>query len=101
MLQALVRNIVTRSIPIPQPAVGGRPYSRAVQNPSSTTCASSSPASLSCGVQMIGYFMHKIVGGAGLPELVVGTFPFVQLDHLIQCKHCKFLSDIHIVQISQ
>ena len=57
MLQALVRNIVTRSIPMPQPAVGGRPYSSAVQNPSSTICASSSPASLSW--KMIAYSVYK------------------------------------------
>ena len=42
-----VRNMVSRSIPRPQPAVGGRPYSRAVQKFSSTNIASSSPAALS------------------------------------------------------
>ena len=47
MLFESVRNIVSLSIPIPQPAVGGRPYSRAVQKFSSTNIASSSPASLS------------------------------------------------------
>mmetsp|Transcript_29546 Transcript_29546/g.41192 ORF Transcript_29546/g.41192 Transcript_29546/m.41192 type:complete len:237 (-) Transcript_29546:173-883(-) len=35
--------ITNRSIPRPHPAVGGRPYSRAVQNVSSSICASSSP----------------------------------------------------------
>ena len=38
-----VSNIVRRSIPKPQPPVGGRPYSRAVQNVSSRAIASSSP----------------------------------------------------------
>jgi hypothetical protein len=38
-----VSNIVRRSIPKPQPPVGGRPYSRAVQNVSSKAIASSSP----------------------------------------------------------
>ena len=99
MLQALVRNIVTRSIPMPQPAVGGRPYSSAVQNPSSTICASSSPASLSW--KPISYSVHTIVGGAMLPELVAGTVPSVPLDHSIQCRHYKFLSGIRIIQISQ
>ena len=99
MLQALVRNIVTRSIPIPQPAVGGRPYSSEVQNPSSTICASSSPASLSW--KLIGYSVHMIVGGATLPELVVGTVPSVPLDHSTQYRHYKFLSGIRIIQISR
>lgn len=36
MLLLSVRNIVRRSIPIPQPPVGGRPYSKAVQKFSST-----------------------------------------------------------------
>lgn len=38
-----VSNIVIRSIPSPQPPVGGKPYSRAVQNASSSAIASSSP----------------------------------------------------------
>jgi len=38
-----VNNIVNRSIPKPQPAVGGKPYSKAVQNVSSKAIASSSP----------------------------------------------------------
>ena len=42
-----VRNMVNLSIPRPQPAVGGRPYSSAVQKFSSTNIASSSPAALS------------------------------------------------------
>lgn len=48
MLLESVRNIVSLSTPRPQPAVGGRPYSRAVQKFSSTNMASSSPAALSC-----------------------------------------------------
>lgn len=47
MLFESVKNIVNRSIPIPTPPVGGRPYSKAKQNVSSTACASSSPAALS------------------------------------------------------
>uniref|UniRef100_A0A2M4DCW7 Putative secreted protein n=1 Tax=Anopheles darlingi TaxID=43151 RepID=A0A2M4DCW7_ANODA len=47
MLLQSVRNMVNRSIPIPQPPVGGSPYSRAVQKFSSTSWASSSPAALS------------------------------------------------------
>lgn len=39
-----VKIIAKRSIPIPQPAVGGKPYSSAVQKFSSIICASSSPA---------------------------------------------------------
>ena len=39
MLAESVRNMVRRSIPRPQPPVGGRPYSRAVQKFSSTACA--------------------------------------------------------------
>lgn len=39
--------MVILSIPRPHPAVGGRPYSRAVQKFSSTNIASSSPAALS------------------------------------------------------
>ena len=42
-----VRNMVSLSMPIPQPPVGGSPYSRAVQKFSSTNIASSSPAALS------------------------------------------------------
>ena len=38
-----VSNIVRRSIPKPQPPVGGKPYSRAVQKVSSKAIASSSP----------------------------------------------------------
>ena len=51
MLLESVRNMVRRSMPIPQPAVGGSPYSRAVQKLSSTNMASSSPAALSCKTQ--------------------------------------------------
>ena len=35
ILSVLVRRAVSLSSPQPQPAVGGKPYSRAVQNPSS------------------------------------------------------------------
>ena len=52
ILAESVRNIVRRSIPMPHPPVGGKPYSRAVQKFSSTICASSSPASLSWGGRM-------------------------------------------------
>lgn len=38
-----VNNIASRSIPNPHPPVGGKPYSRAVQNVSSKAIASSSP----------------------------------------------------------
>jgi hypothetical protein len=48
-----VKNIVKRSMPRPQPAVGGKPYSNAVQKFSSINCASSSPAALS-------FKLHKI-----------------------------------------
>lgn len=44
MLLESVRSMVKRSIPMPQPAVGGRPYSSAVQKFSSINMASSSPA---------------------------------------------------------
>ena len=43
-----VNNIVSRSIPNPQPPVGGNPYSRAVQKVSSKAIASSSPDCRSC-----------------------------------------------------
>lgn len=46
MLFESVRNMVRRSIPMPQPAVGGNPYSSAVQNVSSMNMASSSPSAL-------------------------------------------------------
>lgn len=46
MLLESVRNIATRSMPMPQPPVGGSPYSRAVQKVSSMNMASSSPAAL-------------------------------------------------------
>lgn len=46
MLLESVRNMVTRSMPMPQPPVGGSPYSRAVQKVSSMNMASSSPAAL-------------------------------------------------------
>ncbi len=48
MLEVSVSIIVRRSIPIPQPAVGGNPYSRLVQKPSSINIASSSPCALAC-----------------------------------------------------
>lgn len=48
MLLESVRNMVSLSMPMPQPAVGGKPYSSAVQKFSSTNWASSSPAALSC-----------------------------------------------------
>lgn len=46
MLLESVRNMVRRSMPIPQPAVGGNPYSSAVQKVSSMNMASSSPSAL-------------------------------------------------------
>jgi len=46
MLEVSVSIMVRRSIPIPQPAVGGSPYSKLVQNPSSMNMASSSPCAL-------------------------------------------------------
>lgn len=46
MLLESVRNMATRSMPMPQPAVGGSPYSSAVQKFSSINMASSSPAAL-------------------------------------------------------
>ena len=42
ILVVLVRRAVSLSRPHPQPAVGGRPYSRAVQNPSSGSILSGS-----------------------------------------------------------
>ena len=48
ILLELVRNIVSLSMPMPHPPVGGNPYSSAVQKFSSTNIASSSPAALSC-----------------------------------------------------
>ena len=45
MLWLSVSIIARRSIPRPQPAVGGSPYSSAVQKFSSISCASSSPVS--------------------------------------------------------
>lgn len=47
MLIVSVKNIESLSIPRPNPAVGGREYSNAVQNASSYINASSSPAALS------------------------------------------------------
>jgi hypothetical protein len=44
MLVVSVKSIVMRSMPMPQPPVGGKPYSSAVQNVSSMNMASSSPA---------------------------------------------------------
>lgn len=46
MLLESVRNMHRRSMPMPQPAVGGSPYSSAVQNVSSMNMASSSPSAL-------------------------------------------------------
>lgn len=48
MLLVSVSSMVRRSMPIPHPAVGGRPYSREVIKPSSTYMASSSPCALAC-----------------------------------------------------
>mmetsp|Transcript_62939 Transcript_62939/g.174458 ORF Transcript_62939/g.174458 Transcript_62939/m.174458 type:complete len:202 (+) Transcript_62939:3-608(+) len=45
MLLLSVRSIASRSIPQPQPPVGGNPCSRAVTKPASTPWASPSPAS--------------------------------------------------------
>ena len=47
MLSIPVKNMVRRSIPIPQPAVGGKPYSIAVTKSSSICIESGSPAYLS------------------------------------------------------
>jgi hypothetical protein len=46
MLLLSVKNIVSLSIPIPHPPVGGRPYSKAVKKLSSISVASSSLANL-------------------------------------------------------
>ena len=43
MFAESVRNMAMRSMPMPQPPVGGSPHSRARQKSSSRTCASSSP----------------------------------------------------------
>ena len=53
MLFESVKNMASLSIPIPHPAVGGNPYSNAVQKLSSTNIASSSPAALSCEKKII------------------------------------------------
>ncbi len=50
--------MVSRSIPMPQPAVGGSPYSRAVQKVSSICIASSLPFSLSC---IISHPQHSLL----------------------------------------
>lgn len=42
------RSMTMRSMPMPQPTVGGRPYSMLVQNPSSGKLASSSPSFRAC-----------------------------------------------------
>src|SRR4030042_2574029 len=42
----LVSNITSLSIPIPSPAAGGIPYSRALTKSSSIQCAASSPCAL-------------------------------------------------------
>ena len=52
MLLESVKNMATRSMPMPQPAVGGRPYSSEVQKPSSRNMASSSPEALSLALKM-------------------------------------------------
>lgn len=44
-----VRSITNRSTPMPQPPVGGNPYSRALQNTVSALCASGSPCARICG----------------------------------------------------
>lgn len=69
--------MVNLSRPIPQPAVGGRPYSRDVQKFSSTNMASSSPAALSCktvainrGTPVFIYFFYF-----GVVMVVVGDDP--------------------------
>jgi len=46
MLLTSASSIVILSIPMPQPPVGGKPYSRAVMKASSTFIASSSPPAL-------------------------------------------------------
>ncbi|GIL98892.1 hypothetical protein Vretimale_4224 [Volvox reticuliferus] len=46
ILHVSVRSMVIRSTPKPQPPVGGKPYSNAVQKFSSMNIASSSPADL-------------------------------------------------------
>lgn len=59
MLLESVRNMVSRSMPMPQPAVGGSPYSSAVQNVSSMNMASSSPSALAwTGFNMSHWHTH-------------------------------------------
>ena len=56
MLFVSDKSIVILSIPIPHPAVGGSPYSRAVTKPVSTPWASSSPSAAASA-----YFMNASI----------------------------------------
>jgi hypothetical protein len=101
-----VRSIAIRSIPIPQPPVGGKPYSRAVQNASSSAIASSSPDCRLWGESKVsqkgtqvfrkrGYrnvifrrFQQKVSGSGYIPSVALQIAVFAPMDHSTRCRHC-------------
>jgi len=81
MLDESVRNMVKRSMPRPQPPVGGRPYSRALQKVSSISCASSSPAALSYAWVAINAPRRQYIRSAGGSLTSQATY-FARTAHL-------------------
>jgi len=83
-----VKSMQSRSIPIPQPAVGGNPYSRASQNSSSSSCASASPWSRSWfliiwfGLVWFGFFLFPFLfffQGANVERLTLACWANLSL----------------------
>lgn len=98
-----VNNMASRSIPIPQPPVGGKPYSRAVQKVSSTAIASSSPDCRSC-IQITNIIHKKIFKKnsegtcsnvfwykkwSAIPWVAQQIAAVVQQGRSVQCMHCR------------
>lgn len=91
-----VNNIESRSMPNPQPPVGGNPYSRAVQNVSSKAIASSSPDCRSWNPNHTSLrkkkdnsFNNTLLETYAIPSVVPRNVVVVPQDHSIQCMHCK------------
>ncbi len=88
---------------MPHPPVGGKPYSNAVQNVSSTACASSSPAALSFKFFNVRKKLYSSIIKIELKLLWLDLriVRVEQSDHSIRCKNCTTPCNHRTIQNAQ